>query len=584
MRTEVDVAIIGGGPAGSTLSGFLKKYNPALRVTVFEKEKFPREHVGESHLPIISAILHELGVWDKVEAAGFPIKLGASYRWGNSPDLWDFEFIPFGDFVDEPRPAKYQGQRLWTAFQVERSIYDQILLDPARELGVDVREETTVAEVRRGAGADADRCEGFVLGSGEEVVARHYCDCSGHVGVLRRAMGVETQIPTKLKNVAMWDYWENAEWAVEIGTGATRVFVLSIGAGWIWFIPLGPTRTSIGFICPAEWYKKQNKTPKEVYDWAIAQEPLVQKLTRKATRENEVRATKDWSFLSDRMVGANWFLAGECAGFADPILAAGMTLAHAGARELAYTILELERGEHDAAWLKERYETMNRRRIGQHIRFADFWYSANGCFTDIEEYTTEIARTSGIKLDPKQAFQWIANGGFLEDIPGRAGVGGLDMAAAKKITEVVASGSTSTDVIGWKLNKFNVLHLNLTNAREEHMPILVQGRIRKTRCYIRENRTLTLVGHYATLVELLGKTADVHEMLRQLHARFVSRGATPAEASVHVQQAVQCLEVMLMEGWVWGQVDPKKPMLQLKDKGEQSMIHKNRDVEMPAAG
>lgn len=93
-----DVIVIGGGPAGSTLGTLLRKYNPALNVLILEKEQFPREHVGESQLPPISKILDEMGCWDKVEAANFPIKIGATYRWGSSPKLWDFEFLPVRQF------------------------------------------------------------------------------------------------------------------------------------------------------------------------------------------------------------------------------------------------------------------------------------------------------------------------------------------------------------------------------------------------------------------------------------------------------------------------------------------------------
>src|SRR4029079_6286038 len=97
-------------------------------------------------LPPIGAILHEMGVWDKVEAANFPIKIGATYRWGKTKGLWDFDFLPPASFKDERRPGKYVGQRKATAFQVDRSIYDQILLDHARELGAEAREETRVVE------------------------------------------------------------------------------------------------------------------------------------------------------------------------------------------------------------------------------------------------------------------------------------------------------------------------------------------------------------------------------------------------------------------------------------------------------
>ncbi len=579
MATHVDVAIIGGGPAGSTTGSLLKKYNPDLKVLILEKEKFPREHVGESLLPLISAILSEMGAWDKVESAGFPIKLGATYRWGSSKDLWDFEFIPVGDFKDEPRPAKFAGQRVWTAFQVDRSKYDKILLDHAKELGCEVREETFVRAVVRGEGDDADTVQRLTLAGGEDIIAKHYVDASGNAAVLRRAMGVPTTTPTSLKNVAAWKYWDNAEWAVKIGVGGTRIFVLSIGCGWIWFIPIGPTRTSIGFVCPAEYYKTCGKTHEELYHWALSQQPLVTKLTRNATIDGGLYATKDWSFLSDRMVGKNWFLVGEVAGFADPILSGGVMLATAGGRELAYTILELERGEHDPAWLRERFESMNRRRIRQHIRFADFWYAGNGQFTDLETYTAEIAKDAGMKLTPKQAFQWISNGGFQEDIPGRAGIGGMDVAGAKKVAEMfLTQEGDEAKPIGWKVSQSNVFHLNLKDAREEFIPILAGGRITKAKCYRRENRTLPLLGYYAQFVALLQTTNAISDICNTLLARYRKQGMDGPRANFELQQAIQAFEVMLIDGWVWGQMDPNKGTLKVSDKKEGSMIHTNLDV------
>ena len=89
-----DVAIIGGGPAGSTAGSLLRKYGPEVSVVILEKERFPRDHVGESQLPPIGAILREMGCWDAVEQADFPIKIGATYRWGASAELWDLEFLP----------------------------------------------------------------------------------------------------------------------------------------------------------------------------------------------------------------------------------------------------------------------------------------------------------------------------------------------------------------------------------------------------------------------------------------------------------------------------------------------------------
>ena len=101
MKTQsetYDVAIIGGGPAASTVGTLLRKYQPSIRVGIFEKEKFPRDHIGESQLPPISAVLAEMGCWDKVEAANFPIKVGATFRWGAQKEIWDFEFLSLNDF------------------------------------------------------------------------------------------------------------------------------------------------------------------------------------------------------------------------------------------------------------------------------------------------------------------------------------------------------------------------------------------------------------------------------------------------------------------------------------------------------
>lgn len=138
MNQNVDVAIIGGGPAGSTAGTLLKKYAPHLSVAIYERERFPRDHVGESQLPPIGKILDEMGVWEEVERANFPIKVGATYRWGTTDDLWDVDFIKEGLLEGLQRPAKFDGIRKLTALQVERSRFDEILLDHAARVGCEV--------------------------------------------------------------------------------------------------------------------------------------------------------------------------------------------------------------------------------------------------------------------------------------------------------------------------------------------------------------------------------------------------------------------------------------------------------------
>jgi len=567
--TNYDVAIVGGGPAGSTAGTLLKKYNPNLRVLILEKEKFPRDHVGESQLPQIGNILEEMGCWDKVEAANFPIKVGVIYRWGQDPRPWDFDFVPPEQFKDEVRPAKYEGQRKKTAFQVDRAIYDQILLRHAEELGCEVREETPVMKVEL---ENNSKIKCLHLKNGQTITARYYLDASGHIGVLRRTLGIQTSCPTQLKNIAVWDYWTNAEWAEEIGVGGTRVQVRSLGHGWIWFIPISPTRTSIGFICPAEHYKQTNKKPEELYREALEEEPFIKNLIANATSRGKIETTKDWSFLAERTVGENWLLTGESAGFADPILAAGMTLTHVGAREAAYTILELDRGELDPNWLKSQYDQNQRRRVKQHIRFADFWYAANGQFTDLQEHCQTIARDAGLNLSPQEAFQWLSQGGFSNDILGQAVIAGFDLGSMKQVIQRFAN-----EEIPWEVSGYNVFHLDLQDSTEESVAVYAKGKITQVKCFVKGDRRLPITGLYGLLVNILSRTSQIEQIYRQLVTMLNSRfSAQNAKFALH--QALSCLEVMVTEGWVKGSVNPEKPKLEISIPIEGVHHHTHKEV------
>jgi flavin-dependent dehydrogenase len=547
-----DVAIVGGGPAGATAATLLRKYAPALRVLVLERETFPREHVGESQLPSISPILAEMGVWDRVEAEGFPIKIGASYTWGRDHERWDFDFYPLERWRDEERPAKFEGQRTFTAFQVDRARYDELLLCHARSCGAEVREGISVDKVL----VEGEHVRGLKLSSGESVTANHYIDATGVSATLRRALGIGSDAPESLRNIAVWDYWTNAEWAVEIGVGATRVQVRSLPYGWIWFIPLGPTRTSIGLICPARYYKQSGRSAEALYREALKAQPDIAKLIANATAEGQIRTCKDWSHLAHRIAGPNWFLCGEAAGFADPILAAGMSLAHASARDAAYTILELERGEIDAGWLRARYNDHNRTSIDHHIRFAQYWYSANG-FTELQEHCREIAREAGLTLTPKQAWQWLSQGSFTSGEVGHVSIGSFDVASTKNLLQFFDPERRSSELL---CNGVNVFNLDVTNAERGVVGQLKAGRIHRIECYRKGRKVLPLAGYYKSLVDLLQRMSDATVIVQALQ-RAITRDVPEARRRHTFVAFIQALEVMIQDGWVRTSRDPRRPVL-----------------------
>lgn len=502
------------------------------------------------------AVLAEMGCWEKVEAAGFPIKIGATYKWGRSPELWDFEFFPAKEFREESRPAKYEGQRRWTSFQVDRAIYDEILLDHAASLGAKVRQEARVTNVLR----EGDRIEGLQLDSGEIIRAKYYVDATGHSGLIRRAMGVETDVATSLQNIAIWDYWHNADWAIKIGVGGTRVQVMSLGYGWIWFIPLGPSRTSIGLVLPATYFKESALKPEEIYLDAIQSEPRIGDLVKGAVREGRLQSTKDWSFISKRHCGSNWFLSGESAGFADPILAAGLTLTHVGSRECAMTLLELLRGGKDPQWLLDEYQDRQTQRLSSHIRFADYWYTANEQFTGLKAFTATIAQENGLTLAPDQAWRWLAQGGFIDN-DANLGPAGFTIDQVKTLGCFLAE--LSADSI---LKTCNVFRLNRSGASERPRAQYGEGFIKETQSWVRGNRILPLVGIYAFVVELLQEASTTSEIAAVLKRRISEKNGDPEFINEYVGRVPHAIEAMASDGWIEACYDPTTPLRDLPER------------------
>jgi hypothetical protein len=436
-------------------------------------------------------------------------------------------------------------------------------------MGATVREQTAVREVL----SQGDRIEGLRLADDSVVTGRYYVDCSGHSGIIRRAMGVEVSCPTTLQNIAIWDYFQNAKWAVNIGVGGTRVQVMSVGYGWIWFIPLGPTRTSVGLIVPAEYYRSCGKKPQELFQEATYNDEVISQLLEGAVSEQKLSTTKDWSFVADRLVGENWFLAGESAGFADPILAAGMSLAHAGAREVAYTIMALDHGQYEAEWLKGRYDESHRRQIGQHIKFADFWYTQNAHFRDLKEFTRELAGDRGLDMTADEAWRWFGQGGFIDHDNVATEVGGYSIISTKHIAAQFTGEQLAFDVSG-KTH----FQIDLEGADKRWGAFLAEGRITRHRAFHRAGKYLPNVGLPGWLIVTLKEPKSFEEIAQAAAVYAMQNGMDEEGYARFRRQFLESLEAMAGDGWVkaWT-VEGFEPMPEFEVEVEKFM-HVNRDI------
>ena len=334
-----DLIVIGGGPAGATAATLVALQGH--RVLLLEKESFPRYQIGESLLPLtIHAICPMLGVQDEIAQAGFVTKFGGVFRWGTREEPWHFTFGTARDLAKAK--AGY-------AFQVERARFDQILLDNARRRGVDVRERHTVVQPV----VDGDRVAGvhFVDAGGRACTARarFVVDASGNTSPLHRHVGRRVYSEF-FRNVALFCYFENAGRLP--GDQAGSVLSAAFAEGWIWFIPLSETLTSVGAVIAREHADRLQQDHETAMRGFIDGCPLVKRLLSTATRVTagpygRFRVRQDYSYTTTQFWRPGLILAGDAACFIDPIFSSGVHLATYSALLAARSINTVLRGDVD---------------------------------------------------------------------------------------------------------------------------------------------------------------------------------------------------------------------------------------------
>ncbi|WP_118819688.1 NAD(P)/FAD-dependent oxidoreductase [Neisseria lactamica] len=331
MSTQFDVAVIGAGPAGSVASALLRK--KGYQVCVLEKQHFPRFVIGESLLPHCMEMLEEAGFADAVRAEpGFQLKNGAAFSWGSRYTEFDFT----DKFSDGPG----------TTYQVRRAVFDKILIGEAAKQGV---------EVRFGHGVTAfDNSGDFArlnietdTGKRYELTAKFVLDASGYGRVLPRLLDLETpsHLPSRQAHFThIDDNITNPKFdrnKILITTHPQHRDV------WIWLIPFGGNRCSIGVVGTPDKLAGESETvlKKFVYEC-----PMLNEILDKAVWENDFpfRSIQGYSANVKSLHGRHFALLGNAAEFLDPVFSSGVTIALHSAK-LAADLLakQLEGGTAD---------------------------------------------------------------------------------------------------------------------------------------------------------------------------------------------------------------------------------------------
>ncbi len=409
--------ILGAGPAGSTLAATLLRHRPGLRVALVDRGTFPRYHIGESLLLDSMNILRETGAYDAVEQAGFLKKVGATYVWGQDREPWGLDFGDL-DALDKPESSDLSG--IPHAFQVERHRYDKILLDHAVSLGAVFYPQHTATDLVW----EGKRLTGVHLrtptGGTMRVDAGLVADCTGQNSLVARAMDVRRK-DQQLDNLAIWAYYRGAAWKYRYHRHQqySRIFICTVPGGWVWTIPLREDLMSVGLVVPRGAHPSLTLgKATALLDGALQSPDLAplfahaERLSDYAGSGREVHVAQDWSYTSTRMAGPGWVLAGDAAGFLDPILSTGCHFAHVGGYLAAYTHLSaMDAPARKAALYWREYTRFYQEMLATYRRMAKLWYRNN---PSVDNWWAQAGkwvrttRTAGV--DDFEAFVMLVSG------------------------------------------------------------------------------------------------------------------------------------------------------------------------------
>lgn len=324
-KLKCDVIVIGGGPAGAISSALLS--GKGYKTVLLEKQKHPRYIVGESILPHFWKYMDLMGIKDRIIQAGFINKSGGIVSWDNA-----VKGIFFKDFG-------YDTQ--FPGLHVERDEFDKILFDRSKELGTQAFENVKATSIKFGNGEYPVTVEYTDLESGSKSVyhAKYAIDCSGQNALTAKQYNFREFDPN-LKFQSFWAYYDRTKLINRDGKfeeyedrhkiRPTTIVSSTGGWGWVWNIVLKNT-VSVGLVIPREsmsTFKKSGINLVDQFENTIRNTPIIgSTLLESKLIEPKIHSIKDYAYKPKQLTYENAFLAGDAAGFVDPINSAGVVSA-----------------------------------------------------------------------------------------------------------------------------------------------------------------------------------------------------------------------------------------------------------------
>jgi flavin-dependent dehydrogenase len=355
---QCDVAVIGGGPGGSTAAALLARRG--YKVIALEKAHHPRFHIGESLLPMNLPVFERLGVLDKVRALGV-FKPGADFEADNERGYNTYAF------------ARAIGQSPPHAYQVWRQDFDEMLYRHARESGADAREGHEVIQVEQRGPRESWLDVKTDDGRRYRIQSRYVVDASGRDALLSAKRKLRRK-NEQHQSAAIFGHFRGAE--RRAGEDAGNISIYSFEHGWMWMIPLPDGVMSVGAVCRPDYLKqRKGRTLEFLFDTLKLSPALWARLQHAELIDDEVRVTGNYSYDSSRMGGTGWILVGDAFAFLDPVFSSGVYLAMSGAEQAADVVDRALREPQREMSLQRKLEKRQRAAMA---RFSFFIYRFNG--------------------------------------------------------------------------------------------------------------------------------------------------------------------------------------------------------------
>jgi 1H-pyrrole-2-carbonyl-[peptidyl-carrier protein] chlorinase len=392
MAQDADVIIIGGGPAGAALASLLAM--DGVRVLVLEKDIHPREHVGEAMVPGNNFVLDRIGFLSKMDDAGFRRKQGVGWTAPRSP-IWKFVAVRTSDFVPPNAPRRY-------SFNVERDVFDAMLLRHAHEMGAKVLQGVNVAR----ATIEGDRVVGVrAVASADwerDLRARVVVDASGRRCLLAKQLGVKRK-DADFNQYSIWSWFEGVAPEPPGHEGFVFFHFLGLERAWAWHIPLRDGKCSVGVVTDKSDFQKSGKSNEAFFESLVTRNPTFALAMRDARRIRPWAIEGDYSYQMTRGSGPGWLLVGDAFRFVDPIFANGIDVALHSAELAHRAIMATLDGQDEAAAFAEYERTVN--------DGVDIWYDTVNLFYKLQvlfgrfatdrRYAGDVARAlQGNPYDP----------------------------------------------------------------------------------------------------------------------------------------------------------------------------------------